>query len=270
METEEELDVELEGEEVPPAEEEGTEIEGGEKVKDDPRITALQAKIDELAGRPNNSGQMDQLLELGKQFLAKQNAAPLGTSDEDKRQYGEFGKKIQDAILQNSPEEAGEFIAKALREFSVRGASDVINERSGPVIEKAGQFATQAFLSSMKDQQGPNGEQLHRLVAKNFALTPREMQFVATASAADTKEFLEGKYERAAGKVLLSSRKNARPRDISGGGGGGKGASVTTFPGLDATQDKRMQEFAEMLWPDEKTRAIKIKALGPRFKEAAG
>jgi hypothetical protein len=262
----EELEVELDDEENKP-DGEGGEGGGEEQSGADGKLAALQAEIDELRKARSGGGdnpQMSELIELGKKFFNAQ-VKPTGDPAADKAQRAAYGKRLKDLVLTGDDEEIAAFFVSSVDEIADRKVNAALERVGTPMADKAGAFALQMFLEKKREEVP---ERVHKVVAKNFSITDADRRALATASAADVSDFLEAKYERAAGKVLLGSGSRiASPRGMGGAGGGAGGASnVITFPGMSAAESKRFEEWAAELWPDEKVRAAKVKSTIDRMK----
>lgn len=260
-EEDEDLEEEEEEEESPPG-------DPPEQTPEQKQIADLTAQLTELKNRPQTSPELAQLVELGKQFLSKQTSTP---APENKEQIATFGKSLQDAIISGKPEDAARLLVETADNIAKQRINEALATSGRPIAERTGDFAVQMFLASKAEDLGPNAEKMHKLIAKDFKLDDEERAWVATASAENTSKFLEKKYREAAGDVLIRSSKNAKPKDLGGGGsGGGKGgATVTTLPGVNAREMKKQMQLAEQYWPDPVERAKKLKEIAGRMEQGA-
>jgi hypothetical protein len=237
------------------------------------KFASLQAEIEKLAGK---SSGVDELVALGKEFLAKQSAPPTVTEplpdiEAGKKRLRKWGEDLQRLALGDDPEALGRYMFIAMNEVSDSKVASALAQHGSPMADKAGAMVLRSFLADKKDE-APEGDKVHPLIAKEFVLAPNQRAWLATASDADAKGFLEDRWDAAAGKVLRRSSAKARPRNIGGGGGsaGAGGGGVTSVAGLDARQQHRLEAFAADLWPDPKVRAVKWKEFAESMRAEIG
>jgi len=220
---------------------------------EDPKYTALKSQIEELKSRPAGNPELGELVALGKQFLAGQAPQDKGAAP-DPAALKAFGERLQQLAVTGDPSEFATALLTAVNDVSARNVDAAAQRFGTPLVEKAGQFAVQAFLSHKRDVVGDNGSKLHTAISKDFKLTQQERNYIATANADEADSFLERKYKETAGDILLKSSGRARPRNLSGGDSGGKTGGGSAIP-------TPLQELAEQYWPDPKVRAEKLKAI---------
>lgn len=261
------LDLDLEDEENQHAQQASTEEEvPAEQTAEQKRIAELESERDSWRSSTSKSDdKMGELLEMGKQFLAKQNAPVPASVNKDELKA--LGKRIQDTVISGEPEDVVNMFTALAQHVSSNTVNSTLNQFGGPIAERAADFAVQAFLSQKGDDLGPNAEKTHGVVRREFKLDDAERTWLGTANAKDSRSFLERKYMEAAGNILMRSSQRARPKnlDASSGGGSGKGGGGN-LPGLDAKQSKRMNDLAALLWSDDKTRESKMKQVGESMK----
>ena len=262
--TDDELEIPEELEGQAPQVEEGAPEE--EKTPEQIRIASLEAERDAaIAKASKGQGSIEDLLEMGKQFLANQKATPAPTPD-NSAQLEAWGKKAQELAISGDPKEFAQFLATAVDQIAQTRITQTTAQLGG-IAERAGEFAVRVFLEHKGDELGPNAEKTHRFVSRNFKLSPEESSWVATANSTDSQAFLERKYRETAGEAFLKSSRSARPRNIdAGASGGGKGASNgLTFAGVDQREMEKQIKLAEEFWPDPAVREKKLKAIADRM-----
>jgi hypothetical protein len=251
MPDEDELEVELEDGETPAGGGEGGEggEPGAQPTAAEAKLAGLEAEVERLrAMGGNSSAQMAELINIGKSFLATQ-AKPGEDPAEQANKIAAYGKKLKDLVLTGDDADIAKFFIGSVEDVAQRKVDAALSKYGNPLADKAGQYAVQMFLDT---KAADTPEKVHKLVAKNFMISETERQSLATATPAETKEYLDAKYERAAGKVLLGSASRiAAPRSMGGGGGGGGGGNVVSFPGMNAAESQRLIDWTTELYPGD-------------------
>jgi hypothetical protein len=265
-------DLDLEDDGTPPPEPQA-EPEPSVETEDQKELKALRATVAGLEGKTALLDQLGPLLPSVKAALEKF-GAPEKPGAPDTAQLAALGEKLQTTLLTGKPEEAAQMLIDLSTQIANRRVDSEIQRVGTPLADRAGDWTLSSYLNA-KAAENPNGERVHKLVAKELALTDQEKAWVGSAPAKDVRQFLDARYEQAAGKVLLRSSKAAKPRDLSGAGGGGASRSGSPLiPGLSAREQREQERLAEIWYPDtpdgegQKKRIAHLKAVAAQMKEA--
>jgi hypothetical protein len=234
----------------------------------------MKAQLEALkAGSGQPSGDVAELVQMGKAFLAAQ-GRPKEDPNAGAADLAKWGAEIQRAALTGTPEELGGLLLRAVNEVSESKINAALQQRGAPVAAKATKFAISSFLNDKRDEVGDDKADLHKRIAKELPamLNDRERAWLAEASDAQVDAFLNAKYTQAAGQILLNA-KPARPSDIGDKGRSanavGMGSTVMQLvPGIPRKEAAKFERLAESYWPDPKVRAQKVKAWAKQMNDA--